>query len=240
MIDATEYALIATAAGTSLLHTLIPDHWLPFVLIGKARRWNAATTAAVSGLSSVVHVLFSIALGLLALRIGETAAGYIGETLEQSGAALLVLFGVGYAWWAWHKGGHFHPGGSLLHSKEAGGICEGTEGDANPEHLHYHADDRLIRGQAGWSAVWLALIVGINPCVLILPVMLAAAGQGVGTVWRVSLAYGIPTLVLTVGMSTLGVAWSGRIRLPGAARYMEMASGLLIALLGVAFWLLEH
>ena len=30
--------MAGTAVATSVLHTLIPDHWLPFVLIGRARR----------------------------------------------------------------------------------------------------------------------------------------------------------------------------------------------------------
>jgi len=33
--------LLATAAATAAFHTLIPDHWLPFVLVGRARRWSA-------------------------------------------------------------------------------------------------------------------------------------------------------------------------------------------------------
>ena len=40
-------------------------------------------------------------------------------------------------------------------------------------------------------------------------------------------------------LSVLGVVGGRRTPVPGAARYMEAASGLLIALLGVAFWLLE-
>ena len=37
MTEATGYVLVSTAALTALLHTLIPDHWLPFLLIGRAR-----------------------------------------------------------------------------------------------------------------------------------------------------------------------------------------------------------
>jgi ABC-type nickel/cobalt efflux system permease component RcnA len=239
VLESTVYMLLSTAGATALLHTLIPDHWLPFVLIGRAQRWSGTTTALVSGVSAAIHVALSVALGLLTLGIGIGAAEIVGESLERAGAVLLMLFGVGYAWWAWRKGGHFHPGGGLLHSHEAAPPCSGDEGNANPEHLHYHADEILIRGKPGWGALGLAVIVGLNPCVLILPIMLASATKGPQAFWLVTAASAIPTVVLMVGLSVFGVVGGRRIPVPGAARYMELASGLLIAMLGVAFWFLH-
>jgi ABC-type nickel/cobalt efflux system permease component RcnA len=228
--------LLSTAGATAVLHTLIPDHWLPFVLIGRARGWAPLTTAMISGVSAVIHVLLSIALGLVALGVGLKAAEAIGESLERSGAALLVAFGVAYAVWAWRKGGHFHPGGAMLHA-DSGEGCRGGEGPGNPDHLHYHADAELIRGRPGWGALGMALIVGLNPCILVLPLMLEA--QSRAGILAVSLAYGLPTVLLIVILSALGVAGGRRIRLPGMVRHMELASGVLIAVLGVVIWLVE-
>jgi nickel/cobalt exporter len=239
VLETTAYVLLTTACGTALLHTFIPDHWLPFVLIGRARAWSGRTTALVSGFSALIHVSLSVSLGFITLQIGMSAAEAIGETMHRMGAVLLILFGLAYACWAWRKGGHFHPGGRLLHSHEQMAACDGSEGHANPEHLHYHADDRLIRARPGWSAIWLALIVGANPCILILPVMLATAGRGRLVFWLVVLAYSLPAVILTVGLSVLGVAGGRRFHVPLAAKHMEAASGLLIALLGLAFWLFE-
>ena len=84
MGDATTYALLTTAATTALLHTLIPDHWLPFVLIGRARGWSVSTVAFVSGLAGVIHVGLSVLLGIAAVWIGLTAMEAVGETLERA------------------------------------------------------------------------------------------------------------------------------------------------------------
>lgn len=240
MFDASGYALFTVAVATALFHTLIPDHWLPFVLIGRARGWSVATTALVSGVSASIHVVLSILLGLAALRLGATVAAAIGEQLEQAGALLLVLFGLGYAIWSWRKGGHFHPGGARVHAEPVPHECDGTEGPANPEHLHYHADDGLIAGAAGDNAWWLALIVGVNPCVLVLPLVLESARHGAGAVMTVALAYAVPSFAMMVGLSALGVAGGRFLRLPWPARYMEAASGVLIAALGVAVALLDR
>jgi ABC-type nickel/cobalt efflux system permease component RcnA len=238
MSEATTYMLLATAGGTAILHTLIPDHWLPFVLIGRSRGWTARATALVSACSALIHVSLSVLLGFLALGIGVAASEWIGETLERAGAGLLVLFGLAYAVWAWRKGGHFHPGGRWFHARDDPASCAHPEDDADPEHLFFHADGELIRGKPGWSGFWLALIVGANPCVLLLPILLAAARHGVAALSLVCAAYAVPTVLLMVGLPTIGVAGVRRIPVPAVARYMEMASGLLIALLGVLFvWL---
>lgn len=240
MPGAVPSLLPLTAAATALFHTLIPDHWLPFVLVGRARGWSARTTAAVSGFSAVVHTLLSIALGLLALRLGQFGAEAVGERLERGSGLLLVAFGAAYALWAWRKGGHFHPGGALLHGRNETDRCDGHEGSIGSEHLHYHADGAWIRAEAGKGAVALALIVGLNPCILLLPIMVATADQGAGAIALVTSAYSVTTIALMVGLSVAGVAGTRRLPVPAVARHMETASGILIALCGAVFLLIDR
>jgi nickel/cobalt exporter len=232
--------LLATAAATAAFHTLIPDHWLPFVLVGRARGWSGRTTAAVSGLSALVHTVLSLALGLAALLLGQSVAHAVGERLERGSGILLVVFGTAYALWAWRKGGHFHPGGALLHASDEADHCDGHEGPESVDHLHYHADDAWIGEEAGKGAVPLALIVGLNPCVLVLPIMVATADQGAGALALVTGAYSITTIALMVGLSVAGVVGTRRIPVPPIARHMETASGLLIAGVGLVFLLIER
>lgn len=232
--------LLLTAASTAALHTLIPDHWLPFVLVGRARGWSARTTAAVSGFSAFVHTLLSIVLGLVALGLGQTAAAAVGERLERASGVLLVAFGLAYALWAWRKGGHFHPGGALLHAGGEHDHCDGHEGFVESGHLHYHADDAWIRTDAGKGSLSLALIVGLNPCVLLLPIMVATADEGRVALALVTAAYSVTTIALMVGLSVAGVAGTRRLRVPAVARHMETASGVLIALCGAVFLLVER
>lgn len=238
MPGAVSSLLLATAATTAAFHTLIPDHWLPFVLVGRARGWSARTTAAVSGFSAVVHTLLSIALGLAALAAGQSAAEAFGERLERASGVLLVGFGAAYALWAWRKGGHFHPGGALLHARNEQDRCDGHEGFAGSEHLHYHADEAWLRADAGKGAVPLAFIVGLNPCVLLLPIMVATAEEGSGALALVTVAYSVTTVALMVGLSVAGVVGAKRLPVPAVARHMETASGILIALSGVVFLLI--
>ena len=240
MPGAVPSLLLVTAAATAAFHTLIPDHWLPFVLVGRARGWSGRTTAAVSGLSALVHTVLSLALGLAALTLEQSVARVVGERLERGSGILLVVFGTAYALWAWRKGGHFHPGGALFHARDEGDHCDGHEGPVSVDHLHYHADDAWIGKEAGKGAVPLALIVGLNPCVLVLPILVATADQGAGALALVTMAYSITTIVLMVGLSVAGVVGARRIPVPAAARHMETASGLLIAAVGLVFLMIDR
>lgn len=239
MGDPTGSLLVSSAVATAAFHTLIPDHWLPFVLIGRARGWSTGRVASISGLSASIHTALSVVLGLVTLRLGLAAGRLAGERIEMASGILLVAFGVVYALWSWKKGGHFHPGGHLLHAHEHAHACDGEEGHGGDTHLHYHADDALIRG-TDRSGLYLAAIVGLNPCVLILPLMVAAGPHGALAVAWVTGAYALTTIVLMVALSVIGVAGARRIPVPGAARYMEPASGLLIAATGIVFLMLEH
>jgi nickel/cobalt transporter (NicO) family protein len=238
MGDLSGWVLPSAAAAAGAMHTLIPDHWLPFVLIARARGWDPLRVAWLSGLSALIHTGLSIGLGLSALALGLGAAERMGQTLARIGPGLLIAFGLLYAGWAWRKGGHFHPGGRWLHRRGLA-ACAGEEGPGNPEHLHYHADQELIRGGLSWSGVGLALIIGLNPCVLIFPLIVAAAPHGSGAVALVVLAYSVPTVSLMVGLSTLGARLGWAVGLPGAVRHAEAASGLLIALVGLLFAVLD-
>jgi ABC-type nickel/cobalt efflux system permease component RcnA len=193
----------------------------------------------MSGVSAAIHALLSLLLGLLAVAIGAEAAARLGHGMEAVGGILLIAFGIAYAVWSFRKGGHFHPGGALVHRHEETGACDGAEG-ASAEHLHYHADAALIERRKGRSDLSLAVIVGINPCVLILPLLFAAASDGAPIVLATAAAYSATTIVLMVALSVAGVAGLRFVRVPAIARHMEAASGLLIALLGVVVWAFGH
>lgn len=240
MASVTTYVLLGTAVSTALFHTLIPDHWLPFVLIGRARAWSVRRTAVVSGASALIHTVLSLLLAFGALAIGMESARALGHRLAEASVVLLVGFGLAYAVWAWRKGGHFHPGGTLVHPPLETEPCAGTEGDGGQDHLHYHADTLIIHGTSGRGDLYLAAIVGLNPCILVMPILLATAEHGPLAVAGVTLAYSLTTVALMVGLSVAGVAGSREVEVPGAARYMEAASGLLIAFVGIVFWILEH
>jgi hypothetical protein len=64
-------ALLTAALSIGFFHTLIgPDHYLPFVMMARARKWSAARTAAVTFFCGIAHILSSVLLGLVGIFFG--------------------------------------------------------------------------------------------------------------------------------------------------------------------------
>ena len=239
--------LVLTTVVTAIFHTLIPDHWLPFVLVARSRGWSARRTALLTAGSAFLHVNVSIGLAVATYLLGRGAgevAG-LGESLEQVSAALLMLFGLTYALWFLLRGGHQHFFGMHPHHEpeaphlpeiahphdHAAGAAAGGEG----AHVH---DER--RGRRAYGGIALAVIVGFNPCVLVIPYIYLAGTMGTGALVLVASAFALTTGSCLVGVTLLGLKGTARFESPFLMRYGEFVSGCLIALTGLVVMLVGH
>ncbi len=272
--------LLGATVTTAVFHTLIPDHWLPVVLIGIARGWSGVKAAAWSGLSALIHTGFSLCLGLAGLAVGEGTAMLAGRALEEVSGWLLVVFGLGYAWYARRKGGHFHIGGQRAHRRSVHGEKAAREkstcdGHSREGHDHDEGRDaacsRVSSGESsvaerssgaavsteeerrrgmeedlihpeprGRGPLYLAVIIGLNPCVLVVPLLLKSVEYGRMAVVMTAVSYSLVVILLMVGLTLFGVAGGTKFQMPLLRRHGEVASGLLIALVGVVFMFLER
>jgi len=100
----TGILLLLAAVSTAAFHSLFPDHWLPFVLVARARRWSLKRTLWVTGLSNLLHIALTVTLGMVALVVGLEFSQAVGEAMERATGILLIVFGSGYAFWSWRRG----------------------------------------------------------------------------------------------------------------------------------------
>lgn len=107
-------ALVAGAATVGFLHTLAPDHWMPFAALGRANRWPAARVVRTTILCGLGHVTVSAILSLLAAYAGLQVIERVGSRLAEQATFLLILFGALYLMWGlWrsfsaHHHRHWH------------------------------------------------------------------------------------------------------------------------------------
>ena len=136
--------LFFVALSIGFTHTLMgPDHYIPFIVIGRARRWNLLTTSFWTFVCGLGHVLSSVVLGLIGLAAGRALAqiqGWEGTRGDWAGWALFIL-GLGYtAWGVWRARsgkGHTH----LLGGGHGGGHGHGHHHDHGHDHEHEHGHD---------------------------------------------------------------------------------------------------
>lgn len=101
------YSQLTAALLISLLHGMIPSHWLPLIALGKKYNWTDSRIFRVTLQSALAHALSTILIGLLVAAAGE----YLGEKLSYIWswlpAALLIGLGI-YFIYRHYTHHHFH------------------------------------------------------------------------------------------------------------------------------------
>ena len=55
-----ELLLIGAVAAVGILHTMVPDHWVPIALYARQHGWSKAETARAALMAGTGHVLFTL------------------------------------------------------------------------------------------------------------------------------------------------------------------------------------
>lgn len=110
MNDSVLSALVAGAATVGCLHTLAPDHWMPFAALGRANRWPTGRVVRTTMLCGLGHVTVSAILSLIAGYAGLQVIERVGSRLAEQATFLLIVFGALYLMWGlWRSfAGHHH------------------------------------------------------------------------------------------------------------------------------------
>lgn len=88
---------LATAVvGISLLHSLVPHHWLPFVLVGRKQGWNTKKTISLLTIGALVHMCSTVAVGVLVGFLGHELDGKFEAYHGIIPGLVLLAFGLGY------------------------------------------------------------------------------------------------------------------------------------------------
>lgn len=220
--------LAGTTALIAFTHTLFgPDHYLPFIVMAKARKWSTWKTIWLTLVCGLGHVGSSILLGIIGIAAGmglskiEFIEGYRGNLAAWA----FILFGLLYMFWGFyraiknkpHKHRHIHQDGSLH-------IHEHTHSD---EHDHVHKTK---------ITPWILFsIFVLGPCEPLIPIMMQ--GQEISGTWglvSIALLFSVITMssmLIIVLLATFGI---NIMPLGKLEKYTHAIAGATIFLSGLA------
>jgi putative Mn2+ efflux pump MntP len=78
----------------SILHAVIPNHWLPVLAISRKEGWSLGETTKITFIAGMAHVVSTVVIGLLLALIGTQLATHIENFARIIGPSLLVLMGL--------------------------------------------------------------------------------------------------------------------------------------------------
>jgi len=109
--------VVFTAFSIGALHALAPDHWVPFVMIGKAQKWRIFRLLWITALAGLGHTFSSFLLGALGILLGISLQQVNLWESARGNIASLLLIGFGLAYMVW---GMKHWGKKHSHSYKTG------------------------------------------------------------------------------------------------------------------------
>ena len=224
--------LSITAASLGFLHTLFgPDHYLPFIVMSKARNWSQRRTLWITTLCGIGHILGSVVLGLIGVTAGIAISNVeIIESFRGEIAAwMFIAFGLVYFAWGLkkairnipHTHLHFHENGSK-HSH-----------NHKHEEEHLHAHDNLKKKNI---TPWILFTIFVfGPCEPLIPLLMyPAAQESAFGVFIVAAVFGlvtVSTMLTLVMLSSLGISF---VSLGKLERYTHALAGAAIFMSGLA------
>ncbi len=201
--------LAGAAAAIGFVHTIFgPDHYLPFIVLSKARQWSSVKTVMVTFLCGLGHVLSSVALGFIGIALGiavfklEAIESFRGELA----AWILIAFGFTYFVWGIHRAIRNRP------------------------HTHIHTS------KSGSLTPWILFTIFIfGPCEPLIPLVMYPAAKGdMMTVVIVAFVFGLTTISTMLGIVLASSYGLAKLPLGKLEKYSHALAGLAILLCGGA------
>jgi threonine/homoserine/homoserine lactone efflux protein len=116
-LNSAELLLIGAVLAVGVFHTMVPDHWLPIVLMARQRKWSTQKTALAALQAGTGHVVSTLLIAVLFWGAGAAVATRFSGWVETATSVALVGFGLWVAIGAWremHKQSHDTKTGSRI------------------------------------------------------------------------------------------------------------------------------
>jgi len=227
--------LAFTAASIGFFHTLFgPDHYLPFIMMSKARNWKMRKTMLITFLCGLGHVGSSIVLGFIGISVGIAISKIeMFESFRGNMAAwAFIVFGFVYLIWGIRQAIRNKPHTHLhIHG-------DGSE----HEHLHSHKKEHShVHGKKNITPWVLFTIFVLGPCEPLIPILMyPSAKSSISGLIFITLIFAvvtISTMMTVVYLASLGYKFVPMKKMErfshAIAGFIIMFSGLGIQLLGL-------
>ena len=214
---APQLLLLSSVIVVGVLHTMVPDHWVPITLIARQRKWSKTQTARAALQAGTGHVVTTLLIALVVWVAGVVIATKFGRLVDTLSSLALVGFGLWIAIGAWrdthHEHGHYH--GDVYHPHE----------HHEDDHTHSHESKRTA----------LLLILGSSPMIEGIPAFFAASKYGAGLIILMAILFAISTIATYILLCVYSHVGLKHIQTPAFEKHGEVLSGAFIATLGAIF-----
>lgn len=202
----------------SLVHAIIPSHWLPLIAISKTEKWTEKETLTITAITGFSHTLSTVALGVVVGLIGYQLSESYHYITHYVAPTVLITLGLIYFYLEYR------------HSK------------IKHEHQHHHIDvDTIIKKKKSKRSIILTLSLAMffSPCLEIEVYYFTASRLGWMGIGIVSVVYFFVTvfgMVILVFLASRGVQ---KLKWHFLEHHDKLISGIILILVGLLAFFVE-
>jgi nickel/cobalt transporter (NicO) family protein len=197
----------------SLIHALIPNHWLPLIAVGKTEKWTNSQTLWATVITGIAHTLSTIIIGIVVGLVGyKLSSGYsvISETI-----APLILVGLGLIYVILDLRSHHH-------------------------HHHHHHEAKPVKVDSSKSrSRWIAILTSLSiamfltPCIEIEAYYFQAGTIGWIGIFIVSAVYLLTTVLVMLALVYWGMKGARTFQSHFLEHHEKRITGIVLIALGI-------
>jgi len=200
------WQVLAGSFVLSIIHALIPNHWLPLIAIGKAEGWTQREILSATLITALAHIASTIIIGIVVGFIGYKLSGAFELISSIIAPSVLVILGLVYIIT------------DLLHA-----------------HHHEHDHLAVNRNAKSRFAILasLSLAMFLSPCIELEAYYFQAGTLGWTGIFVVSVVYALVTPSLMVILVYLGTKGLARFNWHFLEHHMRRFTGIILIALGL-------
>ena len=200
----------------SIIHALIPNHWLPLIAVGKTEKWTHSQTLWATVITGVAHTLSTIIIGIIVGLIGYKLAMKYAVISETIAPAILIGLGLIYIFRVFRSSNH-----------------------------HSHDMKPVITEPGKTKSRWVAILTSLSiamfltPCIEIEAYYFQAGTIGWIGIFIVSTVYLVTTVVIMLLLVYLGMKGVKTFKSHFLEHHEKGITGVVLVALGILAWLVK-
>jgi putative Mn2+ efflux pump MntP len=204
----------------SIVHALIPMHWLPIITIAKAEKWTDIQSVIATSIIAFFHMFSTVLVGVCVAFLGYRLSLIYEVYAKIFASLILILIGLYYLCnELMHKLGHKW---TFL-------------------HFHHHHHEHVPTSPKNFKSLVLSMsTVGfLTPCLELETYYIGVGPYGWKAIGLVSLIYMLITIFLIVLLVYLGLKGVNSLKFAFFEKYEYQIIGAIMLLIGVSIYLLD-
>jgi nickel/cobalt transporter (NicO) family protein len=197
----------------SVIHALIPNHWIPLIALSKTEKWNNRETLKATFITGFSHTISTIIVGIAVGFAGIELSESYGHLTKTAAPVILLVIGIVYFFMDLRSGHHHHH--------------------------HFELKERTGKQTKIAIITSLSIALFLTPCIEIEAYYFQASTIGWLGILIVSLVYLIITLLVMVTLVYFGIKGINRLNSHFLEHHEKGITGIVLILLALIAFFVE-